>query len=89
MVVFEDIQDVEEWVKPMDYVSFWTAVKPYDVFDEGSRDHCDECITKRGVDQKLILSCLKTMVRLNLTEKFNLQDRIYDPVDRQYLLNSH
>ena len=37
MVIFEDIQDVEEWLEPLDYVAFWDAVEPYFMRSEERR----------------------------------------------------
>ncbi|MEM7746414.1 MAG: hypothetical protein AAF409_22195 [Pseudomonadota bacterium] len=89
MVVFEDIQDIEEWLAPLGYVALWEATAPWEVFSEDDRDHCDGLIAAGKVAQDAILFGLKAMVRLELTARFGLKDRIYDPVDRQYLLTTH
>lgn len=89
MIAFEDIQDIEEWLAPLGYVALWEAVAPWDVFSDADRDHCDGLISDGKVTQDVILTGLKAMVRLELTERFRLTDRIYDPVDRQYLATTH
>jgi len=44
MVVFEDIQDVEEWLAPPGYIAFWAAMDDWAVFTEDDRDQCDRTI---------------------------------------------
>ncbi|MEM7427865.1 MAG: hypothetical protein AAF441_17360 [Pseudomonadota bacterium] len=89
MLIFEDTDDVVEWLAPLDYLGFWEAVEPYAIFPDGDRDHCDTCIAKRGVPQEQVLKCLKAMARVQLTERLGLQHRIYEPVNRQYLRSTH
>ncbi|MEL7444327.1 MAG: hypothetical protein AAGK02_00765 [Pseudomonadota bacterium] len=89
MVIFEDISDVEDWLAPLDYVAFWEAVEPFEVFTDVDRDHCDALIAGGKVRQDAVLVGLKTMARVSLTIRFNLTDRIYEPVDRQYLMTTH
>lgn len=73
----------------MGYIELWEAAEVYDVFMEPDRAHCDGLITGGKVSQDLILDCLKTMVRLDLTQKFGLNYRVYDPTDRPYLKSTH
>ena len=89
MVVFQDIDDVIEWLEPMGYVEFWEATEPYRVFEMADRDHCDLLIRKGRVDQNLILDGLKAMARVQLTCKFGLPPRIPEPVDAQYIRSMH
>lgn len=89
MVIFEDIQDVEAWVEPMGYIELWEAAAPFGIFGDADREHCDALIAKGKVGQDLILSCLKEMVRLDLTAKLGLKRRIYEPVAAQYLKSTH
>ncbi|MEM7724623.1 MAG: hypothetical protein AAF376_19995 [Pseudomonadota bacterium] len=86
-MVFEDIDDVREWLKPLDYVAFWDAVTDWRIFTPADRDHCDGLIAKGHVDQELILTCLKTMARITLMQRLNLKPRIYDPPEAQFLLS--
>lgn len=88
-MIFQDIQDVEEWLAPLDYVGFWNAVAPYEVFDEGEREHCDGLIAGGRVSQTLVLDGLKIAARLALTRKFGLTDRIPEPVVAPYLTSVH
>lgn len=78
MVIFEDVQDVTEWLEPLDYIAFWDAVEPYNLTLQ-DRDHCDGLIAGGTVDQGLILSVLKTLARHELRVLFGLGHRIYAP----------
>ena len=88
MVVFEDIQDVEEWLKPLDYIAFWDAVEPYHLVLQ-DREHCDGLIARGEVGADLILSGLKYMAVMELRMAFNLKDRIYEPTVAKYLMSTH
>jgi hypothetical protein len=88
MVIFQDIQDLEDWLRPMDYVQFWEAVAPYG-FSMQERDHCDGQIARGEVEPDLILSGLKFMAVVELSHSLSLKDRIYDPVTAQYLNSVH
>jgi len=78
MVIFKDIQYVEEWLAPMDYIAFWEAVEPYNLILQ-DRDHCDEQIASGLVEQSLVLRVLKGMAENELARKLNLKDRIHHP----------
>ena len=89
MIAFEDIQDIEEWLEPVDYADFWDVVAPWEVFGPEDRDHCDGVIARGISPIETVLFCLKVMVRLELTDRFGLKDRVYEPVDMQYLRRTH
>lgn len=89
MVIFDDIEEVEEWLAPLGYVELWEAVAPYRIFGVEDREHCDGLIAKGTVKQDLILDCLKAMVRVELTKRLNLPPRIPEPVDAQYIQSVH
>ena len=88
MMIFQDIQDLEDWLRPLDYVQFWDAVEPYG-FSMQERDHCDGLIAGGEVDPALILSGLKFMAVMELSASLNLKDRIREPVSAQYLTSIH
>ena len=88
MMIFQDIQDLEDWLRPLDYVQFWDAVEPYG-FSMQERDHCDGLIAGGEVDPALILGGLKFMAVLELSASLNLKDRVREPVTAQYLTNIH
>ncbi len=79
MVVFEDLQDVEEWLAPLDYIGFWEAVEPYRLALQ-DRDHCDGLIASGKVPQDLVLCGLKALARMELRQAFDLKHRIYAPL---------
>lgn len=89
MVIFEDIDDVKEWLGPLDYAAFWKAVEPYGIFPAGDREHCDERIASGKVAPDLVLECLKAMARTELTQRLDLNYRVTEPVDAQYLKSTH
>lgn len=88
MVIFEDIDDVVEWLVDLGYVAFWEAVAPYNLALQ-DRDHCDGLISSGEVPQALILKGLKMMARIELTEMFGLEWRIYEPPMAQYVTTTH
>lgn len=88
MVVFEDIQNVEEWLEPLDYIEFWDAVSPYYLRLQ-DRDHCDGLIANGKVSASLILSGLKGLAVMELRVAFGLKDRIYTPTSAKYLTSIH
>jgi len=89
MDFFEDIQDVEEWLAPLDYDAFWEAIEPLKVLDAEDRAHADQNRAKAEIGTDLVLSCLKTMVRRDLTDRFGLTDRVHEPVQAKYLRSVH
>jgi len=88
MVIFQDIQDLEEWLKPMSYVQFWEAVAPYR-FSMQERDHCDSIIAAGEVDPELVLSGLKFMAVMELSQSLSLKDRVHEPVAALYIRSIH
>ena len=89
MVVFQDIEEVEEWLAPMDYVALWEAVAPYNVFTIAERDHCDGLIARGIVPQETILTGLKGMALTKLRDAFGLQHRRYDTHASQGIASLH
>ena len=78
MVVFEDIQDLQDWLTPLDYIGFWEAVAPYHLALQ-DRDHCDGLIASGAVPQDVILAGLKALAQIELAQAFSLKDRVYAP----------
>jgi hypothetical protein len=89
MVIFQDIQEVEEWLEPLDYIAFWEAIAPYDVITMADRDHCDGLIAGGKVKQDLILSCLKRVARNNLADCLGLKHRVRQTLAVQSLTSVH
>ncbi|MEL6502833.1 MAG: hypothetical protein AAFQ10_00125 [Pseudomonadota bacterium] len=75
MVIFEDREDVRDWLKPKNYIEFWEAVAPYNLTLQ-DRDHCDALIANGTVEQDLVLSGLKGMAVQELSRMLGLKSRI-------------
>ncbi len=88
MVVFQDIQDVENWLAPLKYLAFWDAVAPYNLTLQ-DRDHCDGLIADKEVGANQILPVLKGLAVMELRVMFDLKDRIYEPPVAKYLASIH
>lgn len=78
MKKFKYINDVEAWIEPLDYLSFWYAVQPYDLVLQ-PRDHCDRQIASGEIDEATVLDVLKYFVRLELTARLGLHWRPVTP----------
>lgn len=72
---FADINEVEEWLEPLDYQAFWFAVEPFNLVLQ-PRDHCDQQIRDGEVEQELVLEVLKYFARIELTKRHNLNWRL-------------
>ena len=77
-MIFEDIDDVEEWLEPLSYIEFWEAVAPYNLTLQ-DRDHCDDLITKGEITTDLALDVLKGLAAQELRREFGLKDRVFHP----------
>ena len=75
---FKDLDEVEEWLAPMDFAGFWFAVEPLELTLQ-DRGHCDEQIKRQEVDEKLILGVLKSMARMEIGERQGLRWRAPTP----------
>ncbi len=89
MIVFEDIEDVQTWLDPLDYIAFWEAVAPWSLFADEDRAHCDDTIATGIAPQETVLACMKATARITLIERFGLGPRLYEPVDAQYVRTTH
>lgn len=89
MVVFEDIQDVQDWLDPLDYIAFWSAIEPWNIFEDADRAHCDQTIADGVSPQETVLYCMKGMARMELIQRFDLKPRAIEPVDGQYVRRVH
>lgn len=78
MKEFETIEDVDEWLEPMDYQGFWFCIVPYGLVLQ-PRGHCDRQIENGEVGEDLVLDVLKTYARVELMRKYNLQRRVRTP----------
>ena len=74
MKKFRDIDDVRDWLEPMDYTGFWYAIEPYGLMLQ-PRGHCDQQIADGEAEKETVLAVLKAMARIELTEKLGLKWR--------------
>ena len=65
MIRFEDRDDVEEWLEPLDYEEFWREVAFFDV-SLPSREDCDDDIWRGRASEALVLDGLKAMARVQI-----------------------
>ncbi|WP_421929759.1 hypothetical protein [Neoaquamicrobium sediminum] len=86
--MFEDIQDVEEWLAPLDYIAFWEAIAPYRLgLDD--REFCDGLIAGGKMTQEKLLDTLKALTVMELRIRLGLKVRVTVPPSAQYLMSVH
>lgn len=73
MTEFKHINDIVDWLEPMDYETFWQEIRPYCLV-MFPREKCDVDI-EDGVDEETILYVLKNFARLELSAILKLQWR--------------
>ncbi len=78
MQQFNDIEDVEQWLEPMDYQGFWYAVKPFDLTLQ-DRAHCEQQMAESIVPMETVLFGLKALARKELIQKHRLKHRKQTP----------
>lgn len=74
MMAFDDREDVEEWLEPLDYEGFWKEAEPFGLILE-PRESCDRQIASGSIDEATVLYVLKGMARLELTFRYRLKPR--------------
>ncbi len=79
MELFDDWQDVREWLEPLDWRAFWREIEPFQP-EIQSRESCDEQIAAGIVDKATVLDVLKEFVWLELIARYNLRPRDHMPV---------
>ena len=70
---FSYINDIEDWLEPMDYETFWEEISPYCLVML-PREKCDADI-ESGVDEETVLHVLKNFARLELASILKLEWR--------------
>jgi hypothetical protein len=74
MMIFDDMEDLEEWLAPLDWESFWKDTAGFELVLQ-PRESCERQIATGGIDEKTVLYVLKGMARLELIERFHLKPR--------------
>lgn len=75
---FRYIDDIEDWLRPMDYQGFWAAIAPLD-FVPQPKEHCDEQIASGVVTEECVLDVIKDITRRELQEQLGLDWRPVTP----------
>lgn len=73
-MLFKSIDDVEDWLRPLDYEAFWEEVAAYGL-DLPRRADCDRQIAAGLVAGAVVLRVLKVMVRVELGSILELSRR--------------
>jgi len=72
------IDDIIDWLEPMDYAGFWHVIAPYDLALP-ARESCDRQIASGEVAGDLVLDGLKYLARAELAERHGLEWRPATP----------
>lgn len=78
MIDFRHIDDIEDYLEPMDYETFWQEIKGFCLILI-PRDKCDSDI-EDGVDEETILIVLKNLARIELASILKLKWRCDVPM---------
>lgn len=71
---FRDIDDIVEWLEPMDYETFWQELRPYCLVMFPRAD-CDHDLENGLVDEDDLLFVLKSLARMELAAILKLEWR--------------
>lgn len=68
---FDSLNDVEDWLEPLDYATFWREIAKHAV-TLPTKASCDARIARGEVTQDVVLNVLKDMAERELCERYNL-----------------
>jgi len=71
---FKHINDIEDWLEPMGYETFWREIRPYCLVML-PREKCDADMTNGDVDEETVLYVMKNFARIELAAIFKLEWR--------------
>ncbi len=74
MRYFDDMEDVEEWLEPLDWDAYWREVSTFDLAIQ-SRESCEELVANGTLDRSELLGVLKAFVRLEVIALQDLKPR--------------
>ena len=74
MQMFNDTEDLEEWLEPLDYEAFWKETALF-ALELEPKESCDEQIASGSIDEATVLFVLKGIARLELVQRFGLKPR--------------
>lgn len=81
MEEFENSEDVEEWLAPMNYEEFWIAIKPH-CLPIPTRASCDKQIATGAAAFEDVREGLKILAAHLLRKRHRLQRRPIGPMLR-------
>ena len=84
MAMFEDRDDVEDWLATLDYKAFWREAGLFKLELPATRASCDEQIASGAVDEALVLRVLKGFARLDLVDRYQLRARLPESMMRRH-----
>lgn len=76
---FKHIDDIEDWLEPMDYETFWKEIKPFCLV-LFQREKCDNDIASGATDEETVLYVMKNFARMELASILKLEWRIDMPM---------
>ncbi|MEM8786873.1 MAG: hypothetical protein AAGE76_01275 [Pseudomonadota bacterium] len=88
MVVFQDIENVQEWLESLDWVAFWDAIAPYNLPLQ-SREVSEALVASGQMDQGQLLGGLKILAEVEITSRFGLTYRSTLPLAAETLASIH
>lgn len=74
-MMFNFIDDIEDYLEPMDYETFWKEIKPFCLILM-PREKCDTDIANGAVTEEDALDVLKALARIELTRILKLTRNI-------------
>ena len=71
---FRHTNDVDDWLEPMDYETFWSEIRPYCLVIL-PREKCDADMANGDVDEETVLYVMKNFARIELAAILKLEWR--------------
>ena len=71
MKEFNYIDDIDDWLEPMNYQEFWSIIGLLDL-ELVDKDICDQEIESGATDPQKVLTFLKGLARVDLADRFQL-----------------
>lgn len=82
MTIFKSVEDVVEWLEPMEWEEFWETIHALSIPPLNTKENCEAQIARGEVTADLILECSKGHVRMEMTRILKLQHRsVLEPIE--------
>ena len=79
MMVFDDEDELEDWLDTLDYEGFWNAMEAFPYVQIDGRAAIDAQIASGTLDQAEVLDGLKAFAQVAIAEAQDLLPRIIAP----------